>query len=130
MFDSRLRDVQLFRLEIEPYETNLCVGEGRCALPRTSKFDCVRSSFFDSRLRGGCIACVPRSPDVTRNPVDLSVRLGLAVPSGGQVGRPSPMVTTGLFRDDMLVLTIVDGARPVSRRMGAGLQYPITDQSG
>ena len=51
----------------------------------------LRSALFDSRLRGGCIACVPRSPDVTRNPVDLSVRLGLAVKSGGQVGRPSQM---------------------------------------
>jgi len=40
------------------------------------------------------------------------------------------MVTTGLFRDDMLVLTIVDGARPASRRIGAGLQYPKADQSG
>ena len=40
------------------------------------------------------------------------------------------MVTIGLFRDDMLVLTIVDGARPASRRMGADLQYPKADQSG
>jgi len=109
---------------------NLRVGEGRCALPRVSKFDCVRLAMFDSRLRGGCIACVPRSPDGTRNPFDLSVRLGLPVSSGGQVCRPSPMVTIGLFRDDMLVLTIVDGARPASRRMAAGLQYPIADQSG
>jgi hypothetical protein len=109
---------------------NLRVGEGRCALPRVSKINCLRSSLFDSRLRGGCIACVPRSPDGTRNPVDGSVRLGFPVSSGGQVGRPSPMVTIGLFRDDMLVLTIVDGARPASRRMGAGLQYPIADQSG
>ena len=52
---------------------------------------CIAFVPIDSRLRGGCIACVPRSPDVTRNPVDLWVRLGLAVSSGGQVGRPSQM---------------------------------------
>ena len=51
----------------------------------------LRSALFDSRLHGGCIAHAPISPDVTRNPVDLSVRLGLAVSFGGQVGRPSPM---------------------------------------
>ena len=27
-------------------------------------------------------------------------------------------------------IAIVDGARPASRRMGAGLQYPKADQSG
>ena len=70
----------------------LRVGADRRVRPYVSKIDCLRSALFDSRLRGGCIACVPRSPDVTRNPVDLSVRLGLAVTSGGQVGRPSPMV--------------------------------------
>ena len=61
-----------------------------CALPCISKTDCLRSS-FDSRLRGRCIACVPRSPGVTRNPVDRLVRLGLAVSDCGYVGRPSPM---------------------------------------
>ena len=70
---------------------NLCVGEGRCALPRVSKIDYLCLVMSVMCLRGGCIACVPRSPDVTRNSVDLSVRLGLAVPDCGYVGRPSPM---------------------------------------
>ena len=48
------------------------------------------------------------------------VRLRLFVALPGHVWRPSPMVTTGLFGDDSLVLTIVDGARPGSRRMSAG----------
>ncbi|MFM2222242.1 MAG: hypothetical protein RLZZ78_499 [Armatimonadota bacterium] len=81
------------------------------------------------RLRGGCIACVPRSPDVTRNPVDLSVRLTLAESPCGHVGRPSPMV--GLMMSERgYGFAIVDGARPASRRMCAGLQYPKADQSG
>ena len=46
------------------------------------------------------------------------------------VGRPSPMVTTGLFRIDFLILTIVNGARPGSRRMIPGLQPPMAERTG
>ena len=70
---------------------NLCVGEGRCALPCVSIIDGLCLVMSVMRLRGRCIACVPRSPDVTRNPVDLLVRLSLAVSDCGYVGRPSPM---------------------------------------
>ena len=107
----------------------LRVGADRRVRPRVSKFNSLRLAMFDSRLRGGCIACVPRSPDVTRNPADLSVRLGLPVTSGGQVGRPSPMVDAY----DSICCggnAIVDGARPDSRRMDTGIQSLIAEQSG
>jgi len=64
------------------------------------------------------------------NPVLCLVRLGKAVTLAGYVGRPSPMVTMGLCGIDLLILTIVDGARPDSRRMPTGLQLPAAGMSG
>ena len=72
-------------------DTNLRLGADRRIRPHVSKVDWLSLVMSDLRLRGRCIAFVPRSPDVTRNSVDLSVRLGLAVPDCGYVGRPSPM---------------------------------------
>jgi hypothetical protein len=48
------------------------------------------------------------------------VRLRWLVALPGHVGRPSPMVIMGLCGIDLLILTIVDGARPGSRRMSTG----------
>ena len=58
------------------------------------------------------------------------VRLGSAVTLAGYVGRPYPMVTMGLCGIDWLILTIVDGARPDSRRMPTGSQPPAAGVSG
>jgi len=63
-------------------------------------------------------------------PVCCLVRLLWFVALPGHVGRPSPMVTTGLCRIDFLILTIVNGARPGSRRMNAGLQPPMAERTG
>jgi hypothetical protein len=81
------------------------------------------------RLRGRCIAYVPRSPDVTRNSDGQIVRLSLGVSDCGHVGRPSPMATVTISKHGY-GYAIVDGARPPSRRMYASLQYPKADQSG
>jgi hypothetical protein len=81
------------------------------------------------RLFGGCITCVPRSPDIARNPVDRLVRLGSAESPCGHVGRPSPMAGVKMSERGY-GFAIVDGARPASRRMCTGLQYPKADQSG
>ena len=64
------------------------------------------------------------------NPVWCPVRLGWSVALCGHVGRPSPMVTTGLSRIDFLNLTIGDGARPDSRRLIPGLQPPMAERTG
>ena len=40
------------------------------------------------------------------------------------------MVTTGPFGDDLLVMTIVDGARPGNRRMNSYFQPPAGEMSG
>ena len=64
------------------------------------------------------------------NPVRYPVRLSWSVALCGHVGRPSPMVTTGLSRIDFLNLTIVNGARHGSRRMIAGLQPPMAERTG
>ena len=40
------------------------------------------------------------------------------------------MVLTGLFGNDLLALTIVDGARPARRRMSSGLQNLLAEMSG
>jgi hypothetical protein len=72
--------------------SNLRVGADRCVRPHVSLFNCFSDGHKHVvRLRGRCIACVPRSPDVTRNSVDLSVRLSLPVSDCGYVGRPSPV---------------------------------------
>ena len=63
-------------------------------------------------------------------PVWCSVRLGWFVALAGHVGRPSPMVTTGLCRIDLLERTIVDGARPDSRRMSTSLQNLSAEMTG
>ena len=63
-------------------------------------------------------------------PIWCSVRLCLFVALRGHVGRPSPMVTTGLCRIDFLVLTIVNGARPGSRRLIPDLQPPMAERTG
>jgi hypothetical protein len=64
------------------------------------------------------------------NSVCRSVRLRWFVTIRGYVGRPSPMVTTGLFGIDLLILTIDDGARPGSRRMSTGLQNLVDEMTG
>ena len=45
-------------------------------------------------------------------------------------GSTIPDGQDGMYCDDLLVMTIVDGARPASRGMCAGLQYLKADQSG
>ncbi len=60
---------------------------------------------------------------------DSAVRLGFSVTISGCVGRPSPMVDAC----DSICCggnTIVDGARPNSRRMVSGFQNLITGQTG
>ena len=64
------------------------------------------------------------------NSVWYLVRLWWFVALPGHVGRPSPMVTTGLCGIDLLILTIVDGARPGSRRMSTGLQNLSAEMTG
>jgi hypothetical protein len=64
------------------------------------------------------------------NPVWCLVRLRWFVTECGLVGRPSPTVTTGSFCNELLVLTIDDGARPGNRRMSTCLQSPAADMSG
>ena len=63
-------------------------------------------------------------------PICCLVRLGWSVALPGHVGRPSPMVTTGLCRIDFLTLTISDGARPGSRRLIPSLQPPMAEGTG
>jgi hypothetical protein len=63
-------------------------------------------------------------------PVCCLVRLCWFVALPVHVGRPSPMVTTGLSRIDFLNLTIVNGARPGSRRMIPGLQPAMAERTG
>jgi hypothetical protein len=58
------------------------------------------------------------------------VRLRLFVALPGPVGRPSPMVTPRLFGIDVLIVTIVDGARPGSRRIWTGLQNLSAELTG
>ena len=45
-------------------------------------------------------------------------------------GSTIPDGQDGMYCDDLLVMTIGDGARPASRRMCAGLQYLKADQFG
>ena len=59
------------------HRTNFRVGADRRVRPR------VAMPIGQLRLRGGCLALVPRSPDVTRNSDAQLVRLGLAVPFSG-----------------------------------------------
>ena len=63
-------------------------------------------------------------------PVWSLVRLRWFVALPGHVGRPSPMVTTGLFRIDFLILTIVNGARPGRCRMIPDLQPAMAERTG
>ncbi len=51
------------------------------------------------------------------NPVGCLVRLRWLVACCRYVGRPSAMVTTGLFGDDLFEMTILDGTRPGRRRL-------------
>ena len=51
------------------------------------------------------------------NSVCWMLRLRWLVACCGYVGRPSPMVTTGLFGDDLFEMTILDGARSGRRRL-------------
>ena len=64
------------------------------------------------------------------NPVRYPVRLSWSVALCGHVGRPSPMVTTGILSHDLLFLTIDDGARPASRRLSTGLQNLADEMTG
>ena len=60
---------------------------------------------------------------------DSPVRLGFSITISGCVGRPSPMVDN--FDSNCCGgNAIVDGARPDSRRMVAGFQNLITEQTG
>ncbi len=82
------------------------------------------------RLLGGCIAFVPISPDVMKIP--FVARFGFAgllrsVVMWGDHPRWSRL---GLFGIDLLILTIVDGARPASRRMSTGLQNLSAEMTG
>ena len=63
-------------------------------------------------------------------PVWCLVRLCWFVALPVHVGRPSPMVTTGLFRIDFLILTIVNGARPGRCRMIPDLQPAMAERTG
>jgi len=45
-------------------------------------------------------------------------------------GSTIPDGHNGLFRNDLLDMTIVDGARPGNRRMIAGLQPPMAEMTG
>ena len=111
----------------------LRVGADRCVRPRVSirgwlmAYSMIVTTVV--RLSGGCLALVPRSPDVTQNPITNwfgwanSYRF-LAM----WVDHPRWQI----FRNRRVVvkLAIVDGARPDSRRMCAGLQKLISGQSG
>ena len=82
------------------------------------------------RLPGGCIAFVPISPDVMNIPFCLW--FGLAGVSRDAVmwGDHPRWSRLGLFGIDLLERTIVDGARPGSRRMSTGLQNLVDEMTG
>ncbi|MFY8052634.1 MAG: hypothetical protein ACOVP2_08455 [Armatimonadaceae bacterium] len=81
------------------------------------------------RLRGGCLALVPRSPDVTRNPIPKWFGWAYLYRSLA-VWADHPRWQLSNFRHAAVDLAIVDGARPDSRRMHGGLQSLISGQSG
>ena len=121
----------------------LCVGEGRCALPRWQLHGILgpprpsarigtEMGFVDAyaALAGWMHRVCADLAGCYENPVRYPVRLGWFVVLPVHVGRPYPMVTTGLSRIDFLNLTIVNGARPGSRRMIPGLQPPMAEGTG
>ena len=122
---------------------NLCVGEGCCAIPCWQLYGILGPPCPPARVgteMGFVDAYAALAGWMHRVCADLAgcyensdwcpVRLGWFVALPGHVGRPSPMVTTGLFGNDSLILTIDDGARPARRRMSTGLQPPSAETSG
>ena len=112
---------------------NLCVGAGRCAGPRVTVWNClVVLPIVDVHvaLAGWLHRVCADLAGCYEIPIWCLVRLRWFVALRGHVGRPSPMVTTGLCRIDFLVLTIVNGARPGSRRLIPDLQPPMAERTG
>ena len=72
------------------------------------------------RLPGGCIVCVPISPDVMKIPFCLWFGFAGLLRSVVMWGDHPRWSRLGLFGIDLLILTIDDGARPASRRMSTG----------
>ena len=109
--------------------TILCVGADRRVRPRVSvrKWDLLMPML---RLPGGMHRVCADLAICYEIPVWCLVRLCWFVALPGHVGRPSPMVTTGLSRIDFLNLTIVNGARPGSRRMIPDLQPAMAERTG
>ncbi|MFY8052633.1 MAG: hypothetical protein ACOVP2_08450 [Armatimonadaceae bacterium] len=112
---------------------NLRVGADNCVHPRVSRRGWLMDDSMIAatvvRSRGGCLALVPRSPDVTRNPIPNWFGWAYRyyfLPRW--VDHPRWQLSN--FRHAAVVLPIVDGARPDSRRMHGGLQNLISGQSG
>ena len=82
------------------------------------------------RLPGGCIACVPISPDVMKLLFCLWFGLAGVLRDAVMWGDHPRWSRLGLFGIDLLERTIVDGARPDSRRMSTGLQNLVDEMTG
>ena len=95
----------------------LCVGEGRCALPRVTDVPCrCDLESLRIRLRGGCIPCVPMPPGVTKRLTCFwfgwARRYRLLAK---WVDHPRWWLFATRYA--IVKLTILDGARPTSRQM-------------
>ena len=99
------RVARLFRHGVVTHSQGVCVGADRSQC-------CARV--------GGCIVCVPRSPDVTKIPVGDGFGLACSLRDVSMWG-DHPRWWPQWIWFAALYVSIVDGARPASRRMKPGL---------